>query len=166
MKKHHLILLGILLIFSSCYTVNKMNRQVTKGYIEYPIEFTETVTKLLPVKESDSVNTKIEYIKGDEIIDTIFIKADCDTVLPNKDGKKIVYLQGKNILRVDTFQKEIVNIKTVEDTRKITILNNEKSKLSEELAKKKNTIKIMSWVLSVLGIIIFGYLIIKKLIFK
>lgn len=162
MKNVNITLLFLLVLFSSCYTVKTMNRQVTKGYVTYPVEFKDLVIKLVPVETKDSVNTTIEYIPGDTITKTIYTKADCDTIKPDASGKKIVYLEGKYRIVHDTIYKDRTHYKTVKDTREIDVLTSKYNNANIIIAKRENTINILKWTLISLGALIAGYILIFK----
>lgn len=160
MKKINVIITIILLVFSSCYTVKTMNRQVVKGYNTYPKDFTQTVSNLLPVKEVVVRTIDTIYKEGEVVNDTTYITADCDTVKANKEGKKIVYVPGK--LRIDSFYVTIKDSMTIKDTRELTVLTNKYNDANITIAKRDNTIVIMTWTLGILGALIVGWLLIGK----
>lgn len=162
----YLYLILILFCFSSCYTTNKMNKQVTKGYVTYPIEFTETVIKLLPVKEKDSISTIVEIIKGDTITDTSYVYVDCDTVVITKENDRVVKIPSVTKVIKDTIKTKEIQIKTIEDTRKITVLNKEKEELLISNTSKSSKIKYLTILSSLLLSIIILYLLFKSLIKK
>jgi len=148
-------ILIILILFNSCYTVKKMNKQVVKGYTTYPVEFTQTVSNLLPVKEKDSTSISVKYIPGDTIKITKLIKADCDSIKPDSNGKRIVYLKGEDNYIHDTITNTITNIKVIEDTKKIITLTNQLNASNIQVSKKDTTINIMKWsLISLAGLFI------------
>lgn len=163
MKKIVYSIIILVIFFSSCYSVKRMNNQVVKGYNTYPVEFTQTVSNLLPVKETTIRTVDTIYKPGNTIFDTAYIKADCDTVKINKDGKKIVYIPGK--LRVDTVYINTKDSVIVKDTRELTAVTNKLNAANVQISKKDTTINIMKWSLISLGGLIILFLIAKRIPF-
>jgi len=163
MKKSNLVILLVsVILFSSCYSVKKMNTQVVKGYLTYPEEFIQTVSELLPVKETTIRSVDTIYKEGLLRIDSVFLTADCDTIKPNSEGKKIVYLPGTTKTRVDSFFVHTRDSIVVKDNKETIAITNKFNNQSKELAAEKNTNKILGWTLAGILFLIIVYLVIKK----
>jgi len=135
MKKYIFI---ILVIFQSCYTVKKAQKQVIKADLTYPEMFTNYVVKAYPIK--DSIIEKIKIVKGKDIIKFDTIKEiDCDSIVSDTIIDNKVLIRYKTIFRTDTVQttKEVFK----ENTSRVKNLNLVVKRLTEEknqLQKYKN----------------------------
>ena len=135
MKKSILL---ILIIFQSCYTVQKAKRQVIKADMNYPEMFTNYVVKAYPVK--DSVVEKIKVVKGKDIIKYDTIKEiDCDSVISDTITNNKVLIRFKTLYRTDTIKtiKEVFR----ENTAKINSLELKIDRVDKENKELKEKVK-------------------------
>lgn len=125
-------ILIILIIFSSCYTAKKAQRQVQRANLEFPLVTTDFCAITFPIKEK--LVEKIKFIKGEAIIKTDTLTIDCDSVVADKNKDNKVLIKYRNIYQTDTIVKTITIEK--ENTARITNLQIQIEDLT--LIKKQN----------------------------
>lgn len=145
MNKASILLLMV--VFSSCYTLQNAKRDLDKVNRNYPILTTEYCAKEFPVKK--------EYIKGDTITkrDTVTTVGDSIPCPPQTDptklvkvkcpDQKIVYI---NTHSTDTFYGENAANLAIKDS---LIADCQRSEF-----KATERIKISYWIIGILSVIL------------
>ena len=160
MKK--LILLIIVIFFSSCYSLKKAQKQVAKAHYRFPIATSNFCSETFPVKEN--IVEKTIFKKGTTIVKTDTISVDCDSVVEDKTSPNKVLIRLQKHTRTDTIFKEKIIVK--ENTAKIKHLelqiqsrDRTIQKKESVIAKKQNWIDILKYLL--IAACIGGFLVFK-----
>lgn len=149
MKTHFYII--PLLFLSACYPSKRAAKEVVKAHAIYPEVTAKFCAEFFPVKETEK--TTIEYRPGQTIYQTDTTFVDCDT--PENKGKKsvpVIYSYEKG--RIDTFFS--ITVKEVENTAKITMLNNEVNNLqasNDDYKRQKKRWQNISFIFIALSIV-------------
>jgi hypothetical protein len=126
-------LLIVLMVFQSCYTVQKAQKQIIRAHVSYPELMPDFCSSTFPTKDSTVVKTK--FIKGKETFKTDTITIDCDSVVSDFDKENKVFIKREEGFRVDTVY--IDKIKTVRDTALEIKLQNDINKQKNDIRKLK-----------------------------
>lgn len=157
----------IVLMFTSCYTAKKAQRQVLRANLEFPLVTTDFCSTNYPVKES--VKETIKIIQGKDIVKVDTVTVDCDSVVSDDKIDNKVLIKWKTIYRTDTIIK--TKIVYQENTAKVTNLElkvkerdksiiEKDTKIAQLKSDKKDLIStVMILTLLLLGT---GYLFFKK----
>ena len=130
----NLFFLLIIITFSSCYTLQKAQKQVEKAHSKFPIVTSGFCAETFPVKVK--ITEKTKFIKGDTIVKKETITVDCDSVVSDNTKSNKVFIKYKTIYQTDT----IVKTKTItkENTAKVKNLELQVEKL-EAIQKTNET---------------------------
>ena len=148
----------IIIIFSSCYSAKKAQKEVIKAHLTFPKVTSNFCAETFPVKES--VIEKIKFIKGKEIIKTDTITVNCDEVVRDSKIDNKVLVRYKTIYQTDTIVKE--KTKTIENTAKIKSLQLKIVEKETEIAEKQKTIDLLKYLLGASIIALLLLIFIKK----
>lgn len=112
MKK--LIVIGVLLILSGCYTIKTAEKQLIKAKVHYPEMVASTYSSWYPIKTDTFI--KVETRPGKDIVRYDTIEVDCDSAMKEKTSiVKVPFEVSK--YRVDTIYNTTTS--TIESTAKL-----------------------------------------------
>jgi uncharacterized protein YceK len=155
-----LILLAIMLVFSGCYSHKIAKRQIIRAQAEYPNVLASACGSFYT--PSPSVRDSYIYKQGEvEYLPADTVWADCDTVVVNTIGKKLVALPCPPAsLRMDTLY--ISRVIERENKAQIITLQNQLTEQQLLTARKDTLLKIVCWIVAILSAYTLARFIIKR----
>lgn len=149
--KVHIVVTALLIISClGCYTEKKATRQLIKIGYYYPKSIATYCNRHFPVVEY--VRDSVVFLKGNITKKPVFIEVDCDTLMPenNVAGSEKMALRTFINHQVDTIL--VYKDRKVRDYSETIILQGEIKELTIEVAKKRNSLDILTKALIVLSV--------------
>jgi hypothetical protein len=139
-----LVVLHCAVLFASCYTPRKAQRQILRAQTVHPEIMAANCASFYPIRRFDSTITR--YVQGQPVHDTSWVTVDCDSVLkadltPTKSGlnKSLVRIPCPPAMhRVDTFLSE--NWSVQENTAALAAKDTSIARLNAALTQSKGEV--------------------------